>query len=78
MDLSPAEIIEGLMKLSIKLDTDMRFEEGAIVSSALAYIISSQKEIDRLLHPSNHKMTMNEEIKTIAQFMHDSYKRDIL
>ena len=78
MDQTPAEIIEGLMKLQSKLDTEMRFQEADIVSSALVYIISSQKEIDRLLHPSSHKMTMNEEIKTIAQFMHDSYKRDIL
>ena len=74
MDLSPAEIIEGLMKLSIKLDTDMRFEEGTIVSSAIAYIISSQKEFDRLLHPSNHKMNWDRELKAVTEFIANSYK----
>ena len=53
MELTTDEIIARLMNLSVKLDGEMRFEESATLSQALALIMTLRNATERLRHPSN-------------------------
>jgi hypothetical protein len=53
MDLTTDEIIARLMNLSVKLDGEMRFEEGSTVSQAIALIMTLRNATERLRHPTN-------------------------
>jgi hypothetical protein len=53
MELTTDEIIARLMNLSVKLDGEMRFEEGSTVSQAIALIMTMRNATERLRHPSN-------------------------
>jgi hypothetical protein len=53
MELTTDEIIARLMNLSVKLDGEMRFEEGSTVSQAIALIMTLRNATERLRHPTN-------------------------
>jgi hypothetical protein len=53
MELTTDEIIARLMNLSVKLDGEMRFEEGSTISQAIALIMTLRNSAERLRHPSN-------------------------
>ena len=53
MELTTDEIIARLMNLSVKLDGEMRFEEGSTISQAIALIMTLRNAAERLRHPSN-------------------------
>jgi len=53
MELTTDEIIARLMNLSVKLDGEMRFDEGSTVSQAIALIMTMRKAAERLRHPTN-------------------------
>jgi hypothetical protein len=53
MELTTDEIIARLMNLSVKLDGEMRFDEGSTVSQAIALIMTMRNATERLRHPSN-------------------------
>ena len=53
MELTTDEIIARLMNYSVKLDGEMRFEESATLSQAVALIMSLRNATERLRHPSN-------------------------
>ena len=53
MELTTDEIIARLMNLSVKLDAEMRFDEGSTVSQAIALIMTMRNATSRLRHPSN-------------------------
>jgi hypothetical protein len=52
MELTTDEIIARLMNLSVKLDADMRFDEGSTVSQAIALIMTLRNSAEKLRHPS--------------------------
>ena len=52
MELTTDEIIARLMNLSVKLDGEMRFEEGSTVSQAIALIMTMRNAAERMRHPS--------------------------
>ena len=52
MELTTDEIIARLMNLSVKLDGEMRFEEGSTISQAIALIMTMRNATERLRHPS--------------------------
>jgi hypothetical protein len=52
MELTTDEIIARLMNLSVKLDGEMRFDEGSTVSQAIALIMTMRNSAERLRHPS--------------------------
>ena len=54
MELTTDEIIARLMNLSVKLDAEMRFEEGSTVSQAIALIMTLRNATERLRHPTNN------------------------
>jgi hypothetical protein len=66
MELTTDEIIARLMNLSVKLDADMRFEEGASVSQAIALIMTMRNAAERMRHPS---MSYNEELKAVIEWI---------
>ena len=66
MELTTDEIIARLMNLSIKLDGEMRFEEGAVISQAIALIMTMRNAAERMRHPS---MSYNEEMKAIIEWI---------
>jgi len=53
MELTTDEIIARLMNYSVKLDGEMRFEESATLSQAVALIMSLRNAAERLRHPTN-------------------------
>ena len=67
MELTTDEIIARLMNLSVKLDADMRFEEGATVSQAIALIMTMRNSAERLRHPSMSKN--NDELKQVIEWI---------
>jgi len=67
MELTTDEIIARLMNLSIKLDADMRFEEGATVSQAIALIMTMRNAAERLRHPSMGNN--NDELKHVIEWI---------
>lgn len=56
MELTTDEIIARLMNYSVKLDCEMRFEESAVISQAVALIMSLRNATERLRHPSNKQI----------------------
>ena len=52
MELTTDEIIARLMNLSVKLDGEMRFDEGSTISQAIALIMTLRNSAERLRHPS--------------------------
>jgi hypothetical protein len=68
MELTTDEIIARLMNLSVKLDGEMRFEEGASVSQAIALIMTMRNAAERMRHPS---MNNNEELKAVIEWIVD-------
>ena len=75
MELTTDEIIARLMNLSVKLDGEMRFEEGATVSQAIALIMTMRNAAERLRHPSNSdivsaiKSKDMEELKAVIEWI---------
>ena len=75
MELTTDEIIARLMNLSVKLDGEMRFEEGATVSQAIALIMTMRNSAERLRHPSNSdivsaiKSKDMEELKAVIEWI---------
>jgi hypothetical protein len=65
MELTTEEIIARLMNLSVKLDGEMRFEEGSTVSQAIALIMTLRNATSRLRHPSN----IDEDIRTVIEWI---------
>ena len=66
MELTTDEIIARLMNLSDKLDADMRFEDSATLSQAVALIMTMRNAAERLRHPS---MSYNEEMKAVIEWI---------
>ena len=66
MELTTDEIIARLMNLSVKLDAEMRFEEGSTVSQAIALIMTMRNAAERMRHPS---MSYNDEMKAIIEWI---------
>ena len=75
MELTTDEIIARLMNLSVKLDGEMRFEEGAVISQAIALIMTMRNAAERLRHPSNSdivsaiKSKDMEELKAVIEWI---------
>ena len=75
MELTTDEIIARLMNLSVKLDGEMRFEEGSTVSQAIALIMTMRNSAERLRHPSNSdivsaiKSKDMEELKAVIEWI---------
>ena len=66
MELTTDEIIARLMNLSVKLDAEMRFEEGSTVSQAIALIMTMRNAAVRMRHPT---MSYNDEMKAIIEWI---------
>ena len=66
MELTTDEIIARLMNLSVKLDEEMRFEEGSTVSQAIALIMTMRNAAERMRHPT---MSYNDEMKAIIEWI---------
>ena len=75
MELTTDEIIARLMNLSVKLDGEMRFEEGSTVSQAIALIMTMRNSAEKLRHPSNSdivsaiKSKDMEELKAVIEWI---------
>ena len=72
MELTTDEIIARLMNLSDKLDADMRFEESAMLSQAVALIMTMRNAAERMRHPSNMPPLFdktNEELKAVIEWI---------
>jgi hypothetical protein len=67
MELTTDEIIARLMNLSVKLDGEMRFEEGAVISQAIALIMTMRNAAERMRHPS--MSSNNEELKAVIEWI---------
>ena len=67
MELTTDEIIARLMNLSVKLDGEMRFDEGSTVSQAIALIMTLRNAAERLRHPTN--VSNNDELKQVIQWI---------
>ena len=66
MELTTDELIARLMNLSVKLDGEMRFEEGSTVSQAIALIMTMRNAAERMRHPT---MSYNDEMKAIIEWI---------
>jgi hypothetical protein len=72
MELTTDEIIARLMNLSVKLDGEMRFDEGSTVSQAIALIMTMRNAAERMRHPSNMPPLFdktNEELKAVIEWI---------
>ena len=67
MELTTDEIIARLMNLSVKLDGEMRFEEGSTISQAIALIMTMRNAAERLRHPSN--VGVNDELRAVIEWI---------
>ena len=67
MELTTDEIIARLMNLSVKLDGEMRFEEGAVISQAIALIMTMRNAAERMRHPSMGNN--NDELKAVIEWI---------
>ena len=67
MELTTDEIIARLMNLSVKLDGEMRFEEGAVISQAIALIMTMRNAAERLRHPSMGNN--NDELRQVIEWI---------
>jgi len=71
MELTTDEIIARLMNLSVKLDGEMRFDEGSTVSQAIALIMTMRNSAEKLRHPSvtNIVNNNNDELKQVIEWI---------
>jgi len=71
MELTTDEIIARLMNLSVKLDGEMRFDEGSTVSQAIALIMTMRNSAEKLRHPSvtNIVNNNNDELKAVIEWI---------
>jgi hypothetical protein len=71
MQLTTDEIIAKLMNYSVKLEADMRFEESAVMSQAVALIMTMRNSAERLRHPSvtNIVNNNNDELKQVIEWI---------
>jgi hypothetical protein len=71
MELTTDEIIARLMNLSVKLDGEMRFEEGAVISQAIALIMTMRNAAERMRHPSNVPLfdKTNDELRQVIEWI---------
>ena len=71
MELTTDEIIARLMNYSVKLEADMRFEESAVMSQAVALIMTMRNSAERLRHPSvtNIVNSNNDELKQVIEWI---------
>ena len=69
MELTTDEIIARLMNYSVKLEADMRFEESAVMSQAVALIMTMRNSAERLRHPS--MSNNNDELKAVIEWIVD-------
>jgi hypothetical protein len=67
MELTTDEIIARLMNYSVKLEADMRFEEAAVISQAIALIMTMRNSAERLRHPS--MSNNNDELKAVIEWI---------
>ena len=67
MELTTDEIIARLMNYSVKLEADMRFEEAAVMSQAVALIMTMRNSAERLRHPS--MSSNNDELKAVIEWI---------
>jgi len=67
MELTTDEIIAKLMNHIHKLDGEMRFDESAVISQAVALIISLRNATERLRHPSMGNN--NDELKQVIEWI---------
>lgn len=75
MELTTDEIIARLMNLSVKLDGEMRFEEGATVSQAIALIMTLRNAAERLRQPTDQDIVSairnrnQDELKAVIEWI---------
>jgi hypothetical protein len=72
MELTTDEIIAKLMNFTHKLDAEMRFDEAAVISQAVALIMTMRKSTERLRHPSNVPPLFdktNDELKAVIEWI---------
>ena len=78
MELTTDEIIARLMNLSVKLDGEMRFEEGATISQAIALIMTLRNAAERLRQPTDQdivsaiKNRNQDELKAVIEWIVDN------
>ena len=68
MELTTDEIIARLMNLSVKLDGEMRFDEGSTVSQAIALIMTMRNATDRLRHPIS-PVNNTDEVRQVIEWI---------
>jgi len=69
MELTTDEIIAKLMNHIHKLDGEMRFDEAAVISQAVALIMTMRNSTERLRHPSMGNN--NDELKQVIEWIVD-------
>lgn len=71
MELTTDEIIAKLMNYSVKLEADMRFEESAVMSQAVALIMTMRNSAERLRHPSTTGLfdKTTDELKQVIEWI---------
>ena len=78
MELTTDEIIARLMNLSVKLDGEMRFEEGSTISQAIALIMTLRNAAERLRQPTDQdivsaiKNRNQDELKAVIEWIVDN------
>lgn len=79
MELTIDEIVARTLTLSIKLDAEMRFEESATLSQAVAWILTKRRELDRIQHPANvDRSLITREIRVLAEFQAEQARKAAL
>ena len=75
MELTTDEIIARLMNLSVKLDGEMRFEEGSTISQAIALIMTLRNAAERLRQPTDQDIVSairnrnQDELKAVIEWI---------
>ena len=78
MELTTDEIIARLMNLSVKLDGEMRFDEGSTISQAIALIMTLRNAAERLRQPTDQdivsaiKNRNQDELKAVIEWIVDN------
>ena len=77
MELTTDEIIAKLMNHIHKLDGEMRFDEAAVISQAVALIMRLRNATEKLRHPSNSNIVSairnqnTDEIRQVVEWIVD-------
>ena len=75
MELTTDEIIARLMNLSVKLDGEMRFDEGSTISQAIALIMTLRNAAERLRQPTDQDIVSairnrnQDELKAVIEWI---------